>query len=84
MGRRVTFKGIYGFGKTGGNLQGMSTRNHHWKVMRGDLRKRSMGYTFFWNEKSGWEEDYLLKTSMDLGKLEKICKEGPHTTTIGK
>ena len=34
MGRRVSFKGIYGFGRAGGNLQERSTCNHHWKVMR--------------------------------------------------
>ena len=38
MGRRLSFKGIYGFGKIGGNLQGRSTRNHHWKVLREGLK----------------------------------------------
>ena len=50
-----------------------------------DLRKEKVnGLCIFWNEKSWWEEECLLKASMDLGELEKICKEGPHATTIGK
>ena len=49
------------------------------------LRKKNVnGLYIFWNEKSGWEEECLLKASMDLGKLEEICKECPHATTIGK
>ena len=49
------------------------------------LRKKKVnGLYIFWNEKSGWEEECLLKASMDLEELEEICKEGPHATTIGK
>ena len=49
------------------------------------LRKKKVnGLYIFWNEKSGCQEECLLKTSMDLGKLEEICKERPHVTTIGK
>ena len=49
------------------------------------LREKKVNELYiFWNEKSGWEKECLLKASMDLGELEEICKEGPHATTIGK
>ena len=39
------------------------------------LRKKKVNELYiFWNKKSGWEKECLLKASMDLGELEEICK----------